>query len=395
MNAHNYKYLIFFISFLLIQGLQAQVTIGTADAPVPGALLQLKTTGDTSAKANADKGLGMPRVFLSDIDKLSPMYSYADADNTPSANDVNEHIGLVVYNTNICLQAKGEDAGIYVWNGNEWKPLGKKGIASSVEMFTDPRDGETYLIGDFQTAGVWMLENLRAKVYDQDPGSPPNLSNVISSTAKNYLYPQSSTPASSFDADGLSDVTYRKNKSVGLLYNWAAATNNENSADREQGNTDYGVNQPVVQGICPQGWHLPSDKEWSDLENEIIRHVADYSTSTSAEVNGSASYDGISWRGNHGTAMKAPCRPLSGTLSVGTSLPITKGGFFGLLAGYSYGPGGSGGYGALSYFWTSSSANVSGGLHAWVRELGTDPGVWRNPLTRSDFSAVRCKRNNP
>jgi len=24
-----------------------------------------------------------------------------------------------------------------------------------------------------------------------------------------------------------------------------------------------------VQGICPSGWHLPSDGEWSDIENTV------------------------------------------------------------------------------------------------------------------------------
>ena len=32
------------------------------------------------------------------------------------------------------------------------------------------------------------------------------------------------------------------------------------------------------QGICPKGWHVPSDADWSSLEQEISG--SDYSTST-------------------------------------------------------------------------------------------------------------------
>jgi uncharacterized protein (TIGR02145 family) len=42
----------------------------------------------------------------------------------------------------------------------------------------------------------------------------------------------------------------------GVLYTFAAATNGDNSG-------------PKVQGICPEGWHLPSKEECTLLENFI------------------------------------------------------------------------------------------------------------------------------
>ena len=42
----------------------------------------------------------------------------------------------------------------------------------------------------------------------------------------------------------------------GRLYNWATAMNGANSSN---------ANPSGVQGICPQGWHLPSDTEWNIL----------------------------------------------------------------------------------------------------------------------------------
>jgi len=43
----------------------------------------------------------------------------------------------------------------------------------------------------------------------------------------------------------------------GALYNWAAAMNG----------AGYSLTNPSgVQGVCPDGWHMPSDTEWKQLE---------------------------------------------------------------------------------------------------------------------------------
>ena len=48
----------------------------------------------------------------------------------------------------------------------------------------------------------------------------------------------------------------------GLLYSWGTATHGHSSNNNPSG----------VQGICPDGWHLPSDAEWTDLENFVKIH---------------------------------------------------------------------------------------------------------------------------
>ncbi len=46
----------------------------------------------------------------------------------------------------------------------------------------------------------------------------------------------------------------------GVLYNWAAAmAGSESSSNNPSG----------VQGICPQGWHIPSDAEWTQLSDYL------------------------------------------------------------------------------------------------------------------------------
>ena len=42
----------------------------------------------------------------------------------------------------------------------------------------------------------------------------------------------------------------------GVLYNWTAAMGDA---------TGSVVDPSGVQGICPDGWHLPSDDEWFEL----------------------------------------------------------------------------------------------------------------------------------
>jgi uncharacterized protein (TIGR02145 family) len=42
----------------------------------------------------------------------------------------------------------------------------------------------------------------------------------------------------------------------GVLYNWPAAMNGEASSSS---------NPSGIQGVCPVGWHLPSNAEWTEL----------------------------------------------------------------------------------------------------------------------------------
>jgi len=88
--------------------------------------------------------------------------------------------------------------------------------------FTDTRDGKVYktvAIGN-QT---WMAENLN---YE---------------TANSYWYNNSSDSGDIY----------------GRLYTWDAAMAGASSSNS---------NPSGVQGVCPSGWHLPSDNEWKQLE---------------------------------------------------------------------------------------------------------------------------------
>jgi uncharacterized protein (TIGR02145 family) len=113
------------------------------------------------------------------------------------------------------------------------------------DVFTDSRDGNTYetvLIGD----QCWMAENL-AYLPEVSPST-------ISSTTDPvyYVYGYQGTDVVAAKAT----INYQ---TIGTLYNWPAVMNGEAGS----GNVPSGV-----QGVCPTGWHVPSDEEFKILEGE-------------------------------------------------------------------------------------------------------------------------------
>ncbi|MFT4224368.1 MAG: FISUMP domain-containing protein [Dysgonomonas sp.] len=163
------------------------------------------------------------------------------------------------------------------------------------------------------------------------------------------------------------------------------------------GNGGQGNYEWRIQGICPAGWHLPSDYEWTELENVIIKNTTDY-----AYVGQNISLDGMSnildgtetgprgW--TLGQAMKEVCGvTATGGPTNGLSYSITQNGFNVLLAG----AGNSGSVGEIdrtAQFWSSSSG---GGNLAWYRALtDVDATVIKlNARNRGFLSSIRCKKD--
>jgi len=113
---------------------------------------------------------------------------------------------------------------------------------------TDPRDGQVY---NTVTIGnqVWMAENLKSTVFPD--GSPILLieDNAAWDTLRSYdkaycFYDNSTTNRDTY----------------GTLYTWAAAMNGAGSSD---------ASPSGIRGVCPDGWHLPSDAEWTELTDNL------------------------------------------------------------------------------------------------------------------------------
>lgn len=115
-------------------------------------------------------------------------------------------------------------------------------LAPSGDTFTDPRDSNVYRIVKVGNQ-IWMAENLKylPNVIGPSTGSLTN----------SYYYVNGYDGTSVIEAKA--SVNY---ETYGVLYNWSAAMNGSLSSNN---------NPSKVQGVCPQGWHLPSDSEWEEL----------------------------------------------------------------------------------------------------------------------------------
>src|SRR5690554_3214124 len=64
-----------------------------------------------------------------------------------------------------------------------------------------------------------------------------------------------------YDGTNVADAKATDNYATyGVLYNWTAAMDGEASST---------TNPSGIQGVCPAGWHLPSDAEWTELTNYL------------------------------------------------------------------------------------------------------------------------------
>ena len=214
---------------------------------------------------------------------------------------------------------------------------------------------------------------------------------------------------------------YLANPRIGLLYTWDAVTAGKggstgllnedgNMGDNESGFYPEGTNSGIDeekrrQGICPIGWHLPNDYEWTELEQEILKETNQYADM--ADINPGAIDTDPSWvsqptpgqmgntsyRGTlHGRAMKDACEPYTAPHR-GTSKKVSSNGFNILLGGFvttgiAYDHNGNGRY------FTSSSVGGDG-ANAWVRYVSSSRStVSRERGARQYLLAIRCKKDN-
>lgn len=111
------------------------------------------------------------------------------------------------------------------------------------KTLTDNRDGRVYkttTIGD----QIWMAENLNYA----DSNETPSLK------GKSWCYNDSAEYCDKY----------------GRLYTWAAAIDSVKLASAAENPMDCGYGKEcdisgIVQGVCPEGWHLPDTTEWRSL----------------------------------------------------------------------------------------------------------------------------------
>lgn len=114
---------------ILINPVQAQVTIGSNNPPAKAAILEIKSQeSDVNNVTSNTGGLGLSRVLLENKYNLYPFIKVGDPEWSTTAKQEatkKEHVGLMVYNltSNLATETRPEfrfRRGIYVWDGTQW-----------------------------------------------------------------------------------------------------------------------------------------------------------------------------------------------------------------------------------------------------------------------------------
>jgi uncharacterized protein (TIGR02145 family) len=260
-------------------------------------------------------------TFTSELTELSPLTTYyvrAYATNSAGTS----------YGDNVSFTTLTDDPNYYWEPGDDW---------------LDTRDNQTYKT--VQIGGqVWMAENLKAKYYSDSSAlsDGTGAGNLTGQYSAKYWFYYNNDP-------GNEDI-------YGLLYTWAAVMNGAPGSDS---------NPSGVQGICPTGWHVPSDSEWKELEMYLGMSQA--------------AADSLDWRGtDEGIKLKSTIGWDSGGNGTNTS------GFTALPAGFRYYDSNFGSLGIGALFWNSTeydSYQANGRLLL---------NAYDNIFRSNDFKGIGC-----
>lgn len=227
------------------------------------------------------------------------------------------------------------------------KPEGD-GICGTVKDY-DGNEYDVVRLGEQE----WMARNLRTTHYAN--GTPiPQGTSASGTTAYRYC-PDNSN-------DKVSDYGY--------LYNWKAVMGNSTSSSS---------NPSHVQGICPNGWHVPSDAEWTELEDYV--YGCDFYVQLSLNVaKALASSEG--WEFNYSV------------YTVGCARNDNNSTGFSALPAGCY-PVSYPNFGSFAYFWSATegwSGEGYGGT--WFRNLDYRNDYVDRDVCSGDYGfSVRCVKD--
>ncbi|GHV11379.1 hypothetical protein FACS1894162_6760 [Bacteroidia bacterium] len=364
----------------------AQVRIG-GTAVADKAILDLNASNTAT---NATQGLALPR-----------------AASKPAAPTID---GVLIYSA----------GDVYVSKAGVWEKLGSGtggdggdgGDGGVTPPPTDPcgsatvtgESGYAYKVGYFgATAGCWMTENLR------EPSPSDNNTDYVETLVRQYTIATANNalaaytfPVQPADSLGTSQAALDSIAKYGYLYTWAGATGRAPISTNE-GAVNV-TTDTLIQGICPDGWHVPTDGEFLDLELAIAASEAGVYSSTGALALTAADLAVSNvWRPTSNTAASLGNKMrnvntgtnaiLTGTSNAYDAGTTSEGrGFDALLAGYV----GNGTYsfvGTRGVFWSASSYNATAGWSRNVQNSQTGANRYNNFYTKSYAYNIRCKKN--
>jgi uncharacterized protein (TIGR02145 family) len=198
----------------------------------------------------------------------------------------------------------------------------------------------------------WMAKNLQTTKY-MDGTAIPNITDNSSWAGKTtgaYCWINN-------DA-----ATYQN--LYGALYNWYAVSTGK---------------------LCPTGWHVPTDAEWTTLENYLIGNGYNFDGTITGNKIAKSLATQYGWESYHGAGTPG-----------NTDYPAyrNKSGFSGLPGGYRDN-GYFTGVGLYNYWWSSTKSTEYPTYYAWFRYIACDyTFVYRNIKYMEEGYSVRCVRDN-
>ena len=273
--------------------IEVQSGYGNIQVYIPQGTMSIKddpSAGEASAVLDVNsstKGMLIPRMTTEQISNIS-----------------NPADGLQVYNTS--------DGKLYIFvsSANGWKEVSygsntiyQQTFASCGDDLVDIRDGQSYATVDIN-GQCWFAENLNYGTmistgsYQNNNGTP-----------EKYCLNNSSSFCDN----------------LGGLYQWNEMMNYNST--------------PGGQGLCPNGWHVPTDAEWYAMENFVDPSISNPTQS--------------SWRGSYG-GQKLKSTSVGGSYNWPANPGTDDYGFNIHPSGYRNTSGGSSGTTTNAAFWTST-----------------------------------------
>ena len=243
------------------------------------------------------------------------------------------------------------------------KPVPKPVVSNTTNQVTQTGSYKSVKIG----TQTWMTENLNVSTFRNGDPIPQAKSNEEWDLADENKQP----------AWCYYENDPKNGNKYGKLYNW------------------YAVNDP--RGLAPAGWHIPTDAEWTTLENQLGDDAGKKMKSTSGW---DSWYEKITCSNCKvaSAEYKKICSVCKGTGYTGKKTHSGNGtnssGFSGLPGGLRRGNGAFDTIGGSGNWWSSTEYTTSG---AWARYLnynGGDVGRDANYFSGKEKGfSVRCLRD--
>lgn len=219
---------------------------GVAAAAVSGVLMLVACGGDSGTSASNNDG-------TSDSEEIQSSSSSQKHSSSSQKSSSSSNLKTVSSSSNQSSSSSEENDDGWSWDKPKDAYLNPEIDYGSM---TDSRDGQIYKtvkIGD----QVWMAENLN---FDPGQGGSDD--------------PKYGWFWSKYDWSWCYNNEPKNCAVAGRLYTWAAAIDSVKLAIDVENPQDCGYGEEctlpdTVQGICPDGWHLPTQAEWNTLFAEV------------------------------------------------------------------------------------------------------------------------------